>query len=176
MNLPDVSVVLDIVIAVLLVVMIYYAVMLNRSLSTLKKSKEELQSLLGGFEESTVKAEMAINRIKVEATDNSVSVKELIREADRLREDLQFLVDRGEGVADKLEGGITRNRKGAVAETTAAQDRKPAPLRASKPLASSYSGDAETGQDSGESGGEDAGKKLKSRSKSDLLKALQGMR
>ncbi len=175
MNLPDVSVILDIVIAVLLVVMIYYAVMLNRSLSTLKKSKDELQSLLGGFEESTAKAEMAINRIKVEATDNSYSVKELIKEADRLREDLQFLVDRGEGVADKLEGGITKSRKSAVAEP-AAQSRKPAPLRASKSMSPSYAADAESEQDGGENSGEDAGKKLKSRSKSDLLKALQGMR
>jgi len=176
MNLPDVSVILDIVIAVLLVAMIYYAVLLNRSLSTLKKSKDELQSLLGGFEESTVKAEMAINRIKVEATDNSVSVKELIREADRLREDLQFLVDRGEGVADKLEDGITSSRAKPAAEPPATQSPRPAPLRASKPVTSTYAEDVRDAGDEDGGGVEDSGKKLKSRSKSDLLKALQGMR
>jgi len=175
MNLPDVSVILDIVIAVLLVAMIYYAVLLNRSLSTLKKSKDELQSLLGGFEESTVKAEMAINRIKVEATDNSVSVKELIKEADRLREDLQFLVDRGEGVADKLEGGITQSR-GKPAVDAPQQGRKAAPLRASKSVATAFADELDdVASDSTESV-DDSGKKLKSRSKSDLLKALQGMR
>lgn len=175
MNLPDVSVLLDIVIAVLLVAMIYYAILLNRSLSTLKKSKEELQNLLGGFEESTVKAEMAINRIKVEATDNSVSVKELIKEADKLREDLQFLVDRGEGVADKLEGGITKSRTQQSSEPPA-QTMKTGPLRASKPAATSFADEMGEMNRAASDDGEDAGKKQKSRSKSDLLKALQGMR
>ena len=90
---PELALVLDVLIAILLIAVIVYAVRLNRSLSVLQKSKEELEALLSGFTESTEKAERAIQNVKDATNKNKETLTKLLGEADGLREDLSFMIE-----------------------------------------------------------------------------------
>ena len=96
------SLILDIVLAVLLIVTIGYAVVLNRRLGALRHNKEELERLARGFVETTSRAESGIGELK-SMTD---ILQERIERAESLRDDLVFLTDRGNTAADRLEGVV----------------------------------------------------------------------
>ena len=199
---PELALVLDVLIAILLVAVIVYAVRLNRSLSVLQKSKEELESLLAGFTEATDKAERAIQNVKDATNQNKETLGNLLGEADGLREDLSFMIERGNSVADRLDGSITEHRgksAGKAGDTAsdiedamraarmaadAPQKRKetpPRPLRAdpapsdgpaSVPSLRGSTEPAVAGPGDAQDGSTDD----KSKKKSALLRALQGMR
>ena len=201
MILPELSLVLDILIACLLVAVIIYALRLNKSLSVLQQSKSELEKMLAGFTESTEKAEQAIQRVKDASTQNRESLNKLLTEAENLREDLAYMIERGNSLADKLEGGIAQHRgapdQGAGPagqdgdiETAMRAARQAAGAGERKSLAvspedrgtgaSGTNVPATTGtaksaavDDDADQGSDGTGK---TKSKSALLRALQGMR
>ncbi len=107
---PELALVLDVLIAILLIAVIVYAVRLNRSLSVLQRSKEELETLLAGFTEATDKAERAIQNVKEATNKNKETLGKLLGEADGLREDLSFMIERGNSVADRMDGSIAEHR------------------------------------------------------------------
>jgi hypothetical protein len=98
MSIPF-SLILDMFVAVLLIVMIGYAFALNKRLGTLRRDKKELQKLALSFGDATVRAEEST--VELRATIDVL--QEQIKRAESLREDLVFLVDRGNGTADTLE-------------------------------------------------------------------------
>lgn len=114
MTFPELSLLLDIALAGLLAAVIGYAIVLNRNLKALRNSKEELERLLSGFSAATGQAEDAIERAKDAATHNASSLNGIVRKAESLREDLTFLIERGEKIADAMESGIARNRARAA--------------------------------------------------------------
>jgi len=103
---------LDMAFAVLLVVTIGYAVVLNRKLGSLRRHKEELERLAATFSQSTARADDSIQRLK-STTD---VLQKNIDKAQGLRDDLAFLIDRGSVTADRLEEAVrgTRNRPQGV--------------------------------------------------------------
>ena len=107
-----VSLILDILVAVLLVVTIGYAVTLNKRLSALRRDKGELERLAHGFAETTEKAEKGIGELRA-MTD---LLQERISRAESLRDDLVFLMERGNAAADRLEGVVrdARDKTGAA--------------------------------------------------------------
>ena len=98
----------DVAFAVLLVITIAYAVVLNRKLGNLRKHKEELERLAVTFSQSTARADDSIQRLK----GTTEVLQKGIDKAQSLRDDLKFLIDRGTLAADRLEEGVrgTRNR------------------------------------------------------------------
>ena len=94
---PEFSFFLELLGATLLVVMIVYAVRLNRRLSTLQEDKAEFERLLVSFTESTTRAETSVARLKVSATDTAQSLQEIVTRAQALRDDLGFMVERADG-------------------------------------------------------------------------------
>lgn len=141
------SLVIDIVVAILLVVTIGYAVVLNRRLGILRRDKEELKKLVAGFGEATVRAEESIGKLK-NTTDG---LHDSIDKAQALRDDLVFLIDRGGSAADRLEEMIRSAR-----DETGVGPRPPA--------AASGADDLEKAAES------------KSQAERELLKALQAVR
>lgn len=97
---------LDIAFAVLLVITIGYAIVLNRKLGNLRLHKEELQRLAATFNQSTARADDSIQRLKG-TTD---VLQKNIEKAQSLRDDLTFLIDRGTLAADRLEDGVRSAR------------------------------------------------------------------
>ena len=93
---------LDITFAVLLIVTIGYAIVLNRKLGSLQKHKDDLERLAMTFSQSTARADDSIQNLK-RTTEN---LQNKIDKAQGLRDDLSFLVDRGSMTADRLEEGV----------------------------------------------------------------------
>lgn len=100
------SLALEIIVAILLACTISYAFVLNRRLTALRNDKARLEKLAAAFEQSTHRAETSVSQLK-SVTDESVrTMQHCISEAQGLRDDLQYLVERGEAAADKLESSI----------------------------------------------------------------------
>lgn len=104
------SLLIDIVLAGLLGVLIFYAVRLHKAFSALRQSKEEMQALFAEFSSSTEKAENAIARMKEASGENGAYLSELLQKAEILRDDLNFLIERGEKAASSLEIGVASAR------------------------------------------------------------------
>ena len=103
-----ISLVLDIIIAVLLMLTIAYAVRLNQRLSQLRSDKNELQKLAKTFADATQRAETGIQNLKV----SSEALQNQMKQAEVLKDDLAYLVDRGSRTADEMVETV-RSPKGA---------------------------------------------------------------
>ena len=149
---------LDILVAVLLVVTIGYAVVLNRRLSALRKDNGELERMAQVFTEATSRAEDGIARLKQTSDD----LQDRMAAAQALADDLRFLIERGGNTADRLEHRVRQARDGSGA---GAEDKRTVGV--------------ETRQDAGEepapapADGPDAGR---SDAERDLLRALRAVR
>jgi hypothetical protein len=119
------SLLLEGLLAVLLVATIAYAAMLDRRLRTLRQSRDEMQALLASFTAATAHAQAGLLSLRETSQAASQEMQGDIERAKALRDDLSFLVDRGNSLADRLESGI-----GAARAAVKAPARKPEPVRA----------------------------------------------
>lgn len=104
------SLVVDIVVALLLVITIGYAVVLNRRLGNLRRDRGELEKLAMNFHSSTERADESIARL-----GSSVDgLQDQIEKAESLRDDLMFLTERGGSAADRLEEMVRQSRGDAL--------------------------------------------------------------
>ena len=101
----------DVLLAVLLVAVIVYAVILNRKLAVLRDAKEEFEALLASFGDTTQQAQTNLDSLREEAQtvkrdfDQELEqMKTSLAEVHSLADDLEYLVKRGEKVADRLAG------------------------------------------------------------------------
>ena len=115
------SFVLEVIGAGLLLVMIIYAIQLNRRLSRLQADKAYLQKLIIGFNEATDRAEASIGRLRTTALEANNSLQANTRLAKELRNDLSFLIDRAESMANRLESSIGNGRAETVAPPLSAE-------------------------------------------------------
>ncbi len=123
--------ILDVVVIVLLVPTIIYAVILNRRLAALRRSREELSKVVASFNEATMRAEAGIPKLKKATTEANHTLKERVDKAQTLRDDLAFMIERAEELAGRLEGAVRAARaEGVVTHPAAA-----APASASYPAA-----------------------------------------
>lgn len=104
------SLILELITIVLLMATIGYAYILNRRIQLIHSNRDELSILLNGFTSALSKAEVSVETLRTSGYDAINSLKGSLDEARILREDLQFLVDRGEEVANQLESGIRKKR------------------------------------------------------------------
>ncbi len=121
----------DLVISALLAVTILYSWRLNRKIATLHEDRAELIEVLGVFNDSVQKAEGHINELKTLSAETDEQLLEHINKARFLANDLSFLMEKGEVVADTLEHYIkrvkptTRAAYGAVPTSGRASDAAP---------------------------------------------------
>ena len=125
---------LDVIVAVLLVATIFYAAMLNRRLAGLRSNKAELEALIHTFGEACARAEAGVKTLR-SATDEATRLQAYLDRSQALRDDLSFLLDRGSGLADRLEGGVRTARVEVQSRPMpVVNDPEPAPGRAGRPL------------------------------------------
>jgi len=105
-----ISTILDVVVILLLLPTIVYAVVLNRKLSVLRKSREELSKVVNSFNEATMRAEAGIPKLKKATTEANQTLKDRVDKAQTLRDDLAFMVERAEELAARLEGAVRAAR------------------------------------------------------------------
>lgn len=107
--------ILDIVVILLLIPTIVYAVILNRRLTALRKSRDELSKVVNSFNEATMRAEAGIPKLKKATTEANLSLKDRVEKAQTLRDDLAFMIERAEELAGRLESGVRAARSEGVA-------------------------------------------------------------
>jgi hypothetical protein len=100
----------DVVVAVLLVVTISYAVMLNARLNVLRNDRAKLEELVNGLTVAAQRAESGIAALREAAEDTGRSLDKKIETGRKLRDDLSYMLERGTTVADRLEGTIRARR------------------------------------------------------------------
>src|SRR3954470_4001558 len=123
--------ILDVVVILLLVPTIVYAVILNRRLAALRRSREELSKVVSSFNEATMRAEAGIPKLKKATTEANHTLKERVDKAQTLRDDLAFMIERAEELAARLEGAVRAARSEGIAHAPhAAPAAHPAPAAA----------------------------------------------
>jgi hypothetical protein len=102
--------ILDAVLAVLLVATLFHAVRLERALGVLKRDRAALQGLVDDFNASTHQAEAGIEQLRAAADGAGRQMARQIDTVGRLKDDLAFLLERGERLADRLDAQIRAGR------------------------------------------------------------------
>jgi len=120
---------LETVLLVLLAATLFHAMRLERALGVLKRDRAALEDLVDGFNSSTRAAEQGIERLRAAAEGAGRQVQRQVETASGLKEDLLFLTERGERLADRLDLMVRAARPAAPAEpsepTLRATDRLP---------------------------------------------------
>ena len=100
----------DAIVAALLVATIAYAAVLNRRLAVLRGDREKFEALIHQLTLSTQRAEAGIAGLKVVTEEMGKSLERKVEHAKNLRDDLAYMLERGGGIADRLEGTIRARR------------------------------------------------------------------
>jgi chromosome segregation ATPase len=104
---------IEIALLVLLAATLFHAVRLEKALGVLKRDRAQLEELVSGFNSSTRQAEQGIERLRATADGAGRQIARHVDLAKSLREDLVFLTERGERLADRLEAGVRTARSHA---------------------------------------------------------------
>ncbi len=110
--------------AVLLAATLWYAIRLERRLGVLRRDNAALEALVAGFNEATTRAEASTSRLRSAAEGAGRQISEQVEGAGRLRDDLLFLLERGEQLADRLDT-VVREARGMVGGAPAARSTLP---------------------------------------------------
>ena len=95
----------------LLAATLFHALRLERALGVVRRDRAELQTLLQGFNDSTRQAEQATERLRGAAEGAGRHITRQIEAASILKDDLIALMDRGERLADRMDGLVRANRE-----------------------------------------------------------------
>lgn len=101
---------IDLSLALLLIVTISYCWVLNARIRVLQDGRGELARLLAHFDESTRRASDSIAMLQSTGKKVGEAVQAKIDLATKSMDDLDFLSDRAEKIADQLEAGINIGR------------------------------------------------------------------
>ncbi|MBN8871312.1 MAG: hypothetical protein J0H67_00605 [Rhodospirillales bacterium] len=150
--------ILEAVLVLMLAATLFHAVRLERALGVLKRDRVALQELVDAFNASTRQAEQGVEQLR-SATEGAG--RQIARQIDAglsLKDDLSFLIERGERLADRLDQ-LVRAARPLIAE----------PARVSEAALSG------TGSSSGAAEVE-AAPRVRSQAERDLLRALRMVR
>ncbi|WP_142848948.1 DUF6468 domain-containing protein [Telmatospirillum sp. J64-1] len=106
----DFKLLLDVVIAVLLAATIAYAVMLNKQLQALRKNRDDMAKIINNFNDATLRAESSIPKLRKAAEEAGQGLQERVEKAQTLRDDLAFMIERADSMANKLEQSVREAR------------------------------------------------------------------
>lgn len=101
--MPAMQWALELVLVVLLVATLFHAIRLERALGVLKRDRAVLEELVASFNASTRQAESGIERLRAAADGAGRQIARQIDTARALKDDIAFLSNRGERLADRLD-------------------------------------------------------------------------
>ncbi len=123
------TIAIELCLIVLLVLAIGYGFVLNKRIVALRRDQKDLEKLAISFSKATQRAETGVAQLRVATQGSVTALQEAMTKAEAIRRDLEFLIDRGVGTADKLERAVRTGERGgrlASVETgrmTAMDDR-----------------------------------------------------
>jgi hypothetical protein len=109
----------------LLVALIPFAWRLERRIAALRDAGGGLRDGAEGIAQATEAAETALARLRATAEGAGRSVAERVATAEKLRDDLAFLTERAEVLADRLDGLVRQARPLPTPEPVAATAAPP---------------------------------------------------
>lgn len=109
--MDSLEIIINLTIIALLIPTIIYAYKLNKNLSLLRQNQKSLSQLISSLNEATYKAENSIPKLKTVTANSSEDLKEVIDSAKTLKEDLTFINERADNLADRLENVIHEGRQ-----------------------------------------------------------------
>ncbi|MDR3533178.1 MAG: DUF6468 domain-containing protein [Rhodopila sp.] len=117
---------LEIALVVLLVATLCQAIRLERALGVLKRDRASLEALVAGFNASTHQAESGIQRLRAAADGAGRQIESQLAKSVSLKDDLSFLTERGDRLADRLDALVRSARPLAQERSaTAPEARSP---------------------------------------------------
>jgi len=129
--MDSLELIINLAIIVLLIPTIIYAYKLNKNLSLLRENQSSLSKLISSLNEATYKAENSIPKLKSVTEHSSEGLKEVIDSAKTLKDDLTFINERADNLADRLENVISAGREiqpsGTAGRTSAMPTAKKEP-------------------------------------------------
>ena len=105
---------LQLVLLGMLAAAIPFALRLERALAELRRDRAALEGGGREFHEAARLAEGAVQRLRASAEQAGKQVSERIAVAEPLRDDLRYLVERAESLADRLDGLVRAARPSAA--------------------------------------------------------------
>ena len=120
---------LELVLVMLLGATLFQAIRLERALGMLKRDRSSLEALVVGFNASTHQAESGIQRLRAVADGAGRQIEGQLAKSVSLKDDLAFLTERGDRVADRLDT-LVRSARSLTQERPLTQDRPLAQDRA----------------------------------------------
>jgi len=102
--------ILEAVLVLLLAATLFHALRLERALGVLKRDRAVLEDLVTSFNASTRQAETGIEQLRIAADGAGRQMARQIETVLRLKDDLVFLLERGETLADRLDSLVRAGR------------------------------------------------------------------
>jgi len=158
--------VLEIGLSGLLIATLVHAVRLGRALALLRRDRGPLEELMQAFAVSTREAQAGVDQLRQTADGAGRRIAQQIEVAGALRDDLAYMTDRAERLADRLDLAVRGSRPYDTARSSEPPARPVAPIQ---PGFVAMPGGRET------AGQQDAGSPVKVRSQAerDLMQALR---
>jgi hypothetical protein len=89
-----------------------YGFVLNKRIVALRHDQKDLEKLAMSFSKATQRAEAGIAQLRAATQGSVTQLQEIMTRAESVRGDLEFLIDRGVGTADKLERSVRSAERG----------------------------------------------------------------
>ncbi|MEK9970216.1 MAG: DUF6468 domain-containing protein [Ferrovibrio sp.] len=112
----------EIVVAVLLLITMGISLVLNRRLGNLRANQEEMRRLIGEFDKALGRARQGLSELKTTSATVDTAHEERMKQAKTLRDELGFMIETADRLADRLASEASGNR-GARQDRPAAAER-----------------------------------------------------
>ena len=122
---------LELVLVALLAITLVHAIRLERALRAMRSDRASLGDAIAGFDDSARQAEAGIGRLHLVSAETAQALAQRLEQGATLKDDLSFLIERSESLADRLDMLVRAGRPLAPpappvsslhAKTTAAPD------------------------------------------------------
>lgn len=107
-----VSLIIDILMAILMVVTIIHCVRLSRRLTALRESRAEMDATIKQFFEASAKADLAIRSFQRNASETAQKLDGEMVKTRLLIDELKIMIETGNNLAGRLEGSVDQARQG----------------------------------------------------------------
>lgn len=117
----SIPVALDLLVAGLLMATIVYAIVLNRRLIQLRGGREQMERMISDFYQATALAESGVSALKEVAGRSDTEITVQLESMTKLRDELEYLVERAEAQSGRLDGVIREGRRATANSSPAAR-------------------------------------------------------
>lgn len=104
------ALIVEIVVAVLLLITLGISLVLNRRLGNLRANQDEMRRLIGDFDKALARARQGMTELKTTSAAADQAHEERMKQAKTLRDELGFMVETADRLADRLAGEASGNR------------------------------------------------------------------